>query len=559
VHVNEEIPGDSLAATGTRFQRQIRTDRVRPPNNRSRASTTTSGGGSIGHSHSHGRGHSRNLSASSVASTNSTASNPSDEATRKRPAPLAMAQDGAPRSRLTLDTFVPPGGGGVSSPTQNYAYYQPQSPGGYSTPTSATFSTGQSSPRFSVQSPSSLSRSNFYNGTRAAGRRLSVPSASVFQQVQAPGYPPLYYAAMPGNAAPNYSNASSNLVSPTSSVFSQGRRESDAELDWRRRTWHPGTYATYTQRPATSGLTYQQTPDDSRPTVAPQVAASQITRLPGIESFDHAPAPSGAAPLPRLSSPMQIDNANRPPVYPGPVDSSATGPDDRRSSAVWESGLRQNLNRLDLAHNTPPQHGSSAVEQAAVRPPFRSGHAHSVSVPNFSHPQPLTGPPAHHGMPPPNADARRDRRQGMYGAPFAGMPPPGSQPIMIAHPHRISPDSGSSDGAPTPSTSQGRELHPAILHPNGMVEYQHPNTILTEEQQRAMQAHDYAKPEPIRIDSGSHLYGHPAPGAAPVTYVLQSGHEPHGYPGYPPQQRPPHAMDRLDALVAVATSENAQK
>jgi hypothetical protein len=62
VHVNEEIPMDSLAATGTRFQRQVRTDRVRPPGNRSRASTA-------GSQTSQGRGHHRNsLSASSIGS-----------------------------------------------------------------------------------------------------------------------------------------------------------------------------------------------------------------------------------------------------------------------------------------------------------------------------------------------------------------------------------------------------------------------------------------------------------------------------------------------------------
>jgi hypothetical protein len=39
VHVNEETPPDSLAATGARFQRQVRTDRVRPPGSKPTAST----------------------------------------------------------------------------------------------------------------------------------------------------------------------------------------------------------------------------------------------------------------------------------------------------------------------------------------------------------------------------------------------------------------------------------------------------------------------------------------------------------------------------------------
>jgi hypothetical protein len=96
VHQNEEIPQDSLAATGTRFQRQVRTDRVRPPGGRSRASTGGSQSGSV-------RGHHRNsLSASSVGSVASSYSQSTD--IRRRPPPW----QGRPLGKDTPRRFTDP-------------------------------------------------------------------------------------------------------------------------------------------------------------------------------------------------------------------------------------------------------------------------------------------------------------------------------------------------------------------------------------------------------------------------------------------------------------------
>ena len=463
-----------------------------------------------------------------------------------------MAHDGPSGHRLSLDTLG-------SSPTQQYGYYhQPQSPGGYSTPTSATFSTGQSSPRFSAQAPSSLSRSTFYNGSRApTARRLSVPSAPVYQTAQPNLYQPAYFAPIPSGTAATFSNTSSTMVSPTSSVF-YGRRESEAELDWRRRTWHPGTYANYVSRPATSGLTYQQTPDDSRPTMAPQSAASQITRLPGIESFGQVPPPPAIAPPPRLSSPMQVDNGSRPPVYPGPVENAASGPSDRRSDLSWDAGLHQNLNRLEIANTTPRKHSRSYADQIVSQQHPADHLSAPRPPPNFSKPHPLIGAP----LPPPSSSigmvtALDAEARGARDIRYAGAPhPSGSRPIMIAQ-RTSSADSASSDGVPTPSTSHGTEMHPAIMHPSGYIEMQRPGQSLSEEQHRALQAQAYAKPEPTRVDSGSHVYA-TTPGTANATYVLQAGREQQLYPMYPPPARPEHDMNRLEALVAVATSEKAQ-
>ncbi|PNS14321.1 hypothetical protein CAC42_6834 [Sphaceloma murrayae] len=533
VHVNEEIPGDSLAATGTRFQRQIRTDRVRAPGGRSRAGT----GGSIG---SHVRGHSRNLSGSSVVSTASAVGNMPDDG-RRRPPPLAMANQGVPPTRMTLESYGPAG----NAPTAQYAYYQAQSPSGYSTPTSATFSTGGNSPRFPVQSPSLAPRAAYYPPTSAtSARRLSVPSVpSPYQQGHT--YPPAYYSPHPPAGFHQSTASTSSIMSPTSSTYSHSRRESDAELEWRRRTWHPGTYSAHVQRPATSGLMYQQTPDDARPTTAGHPAASQVTRLPGIESFDHAPAAAPAAARP--SSPMQIDNTGRPPVYFGPMDSSAPGPDDRRSNSVWEASLHQNLHRLDIRNATPPRHPPAAVRSRAPLPTFHFPQAPPTSDPASA---PTSGTAV---------DAARsdhlgvnNRRQGWYGGPASH-----TQPINIAQQRRSPEESGSSDGVPTPSTSQGTEANPAIVHANGMV-VRAPYTALSEEHQRAVEA-ERNKPEPVRTDSGSHVFGHYPTNSHGTAYILHSGHDGRAPPPFAPQPRPGHDMGRLEALVAVATSENAQR
>ena len=211
VHVNEEIPGDSLAATGTRFQRQIRTDRVRPPGHRSRAST-------IGSQGSHGRGHSRNLSTSSVGSTVSNASDRDEP--RRRPPPLIMANDPAARARLTLDTMRSPPG----TPSNHQRSYSNQSPGGFSTPTSATFSTGPGSPNngSSLGSPIATVPRNvgLFSG-RTPNRRLSVPSgANPFQSPHGSTYPPPYLSPLASSTASTFSNSGSAFASTTSSTYS---------------------------------------------------------------------------------------------------------------------------------------------------------------------------------------------------------------------------------------------------------------------------------------------------------------------------------------------------
>lgn len=511
VHVNEEIPGDSLAATSTRFQRQIRTDRVRPPTNRSRASTLGSQGG-------HSRGHSRNLSTSSIGSTTSSIGAADD--IRRRPQPLAMANDPSARARLSLETYNSGMGG---NPGQHQYIYYNQSPTGYSTPTSTTFSTGNQSPRFQpgMASPSStISRSSFYNGARAQSRRLSVPSGQSPFQSHNSTYPPPYFSALPSGQSATFSQNSSVFASPTSSVFSHGRRESETEMEIRRRTWHPSTNSQYAQRPATSGLTYHQTPDEPRPAFTQQQAASQMTRLPGIESFDHAP-PAGVRQPP---SPMMVDASPRPPSSGRPSD----------------AGLQQGLTRLDIAAaNAPAAEGQWQVAQGAPigQPVYFNQHA----------PPPQYVQPKHVSMPEQPVTPRKNKRNAWYGGPIT---PSHSNQVAYGTLRPSPEDSGSSDGVPTPSVAQGAEYNPVIVNPNGVTEYPAGTAITSDEQKMY-----YPPGHQGRTDSGYQTYMQQAQPAPP--YPLQAGHDPRfAQTNY--GQAPNNDMAKLEALVAVATSESSR-
>ncbi|KAF2232364.1 hypothetical protein EV356DRAFT_517481 [Viridothelium virens] len=520
VHVNEEIPTDSLAATGTRFQRQIRTDRVRPPNHRARASTLSNGGGN-------GSRHSRNLSTSSIASTASSISTP--DISRRRPPPLAMANDGAQRARLTLDTYNTTTN---SSPSSGYQAY---SPSGYSTPTSASFSTGAGSPRFSsgLQSPIAIVPRNVsFGGSRTPGRRLSVPSGgNPFQSpFGAQSYAQPYFSPLQSTNPSNFSGQSSVFASPTASNFPESRRESVQEAELRRRTWHPGTYTGLVSRPATSGLSYYQTPDAPQPAFSQQPAASQVTRLPGIESFDYAPPPR------RQASPMQLDGPNQ--SQPAPMASSSEG---RPIMHSRDNSLHRDLNNLGLASGTPPE--SQQWAQRMANPALQSPAQSTNAAPSSQFPaqppqqqQPLQPPPKP-TLVESNGDApitpRRAKRHGWYHGPTA------FSEIQQRQGQRTSPeDSSSSEGVPTPGTNAVAEFTPAIVHANGVVE-----------------------PTNAQVGDDAQKSYHPPP--PPAQYALQAGHDPRFSQANagPPQMvaPPPHSagdMGRLEALVAVATSED---
>jgi hypothetical protein len=549
VHVNEDIPAESLAATGTRFQRQIRTDRVRPAGNRSRANTLGSQGG-------HSRGHSRNLSTSSTISNASSISVSQVQDVRRRPQPLAMANDGTARARLslnTMDAYNPPLMGSPGPQIVEYVDYHAQSTG-VTTPTSATFSTANGSPSqygSAFQSPISTSRPVSWGGPGAAGlpgRRLSfqagsdAPRGPPHGQLPPPFIPPLAASA---------SGQSSMFGSPTGSNFPESRTESNADSDWRRRTWHPG----YTgPRPATSGLGYHQTPDSPRPSFTSQPAASQ-TRLPGIESFDHV-TPTA---LRRPGSPMQMDPpATRPATHYGTPETYVVRGEKRKSISWDTESMQQKIYRLEIASPNPSReqwshYQRNSGQQSANRPvtaphpsymnPQQPAHAPgSTQAPS----QEFTGSSQDSPSTP-----QRSKRHGWYNGPISEQPI--QQVARVVQ--RTSPeDSSSSEGVPTPSGTTMTEYHPAIMHSNGYVE-QRPAGTLSEEQKPDPPTSIMDRPHPLH-QLHSSPYQHSRNSNSLSSFLPRVDFERRPL-SLSQQLASSGARDtrRLDALVAVATSE----
>lgn len=442
VHVNEEIPVDSLAATGTRYQRQIRTDRVRPAP-RPRTNTASSTG-------SHSRGHSRNLSTSSVGSTSSIYSNAADA--RRRPPPLLMASDNRP----------------TTPPT--YSSYAAQSPADLSTPTSATFPGTPGSPNFGSGITSPIATQS--RGSLAA-RRLSFPSgANVFQHQHAPQYSSSYGSIYGSGPAVASTNHSSVVTSPIMSTFPQGSNMPPSSEDWRRRTWHPSTYSNLNpnySRPATSGLTYSQTPDAPHPTYTynPPPAPPQAPRLPGIESFysvqnrEKTPLRNQMAGRPSLLPASEIDVHRRAQPYDASNSTVRRSQypeidDNGRPTTTWGQDTMQHLDQLREA-------------QARQYVPATSAMGPPSYAPIMSQSQQM----AKEALELQSSASKRVKRPEGY--------------IVANASYRTSPESSSSEGVPTPGTSAA-EIHPTIVHSNSN-SYIEPQLLAGEAQQTVSRGH----------------------------------------------------------------------
>ncbi|KAL2163853.1 hypothetical protein VTH06DRAFT_5912 [Thermothelomyces fergusii] len=508
VHVNEDIPIDSLAATGTRFQRQIRTDRVRQPG-RTRAATA----GSVGPG---GRGHAKSLSTSSISSLAS-AYGVSDA--RRRPPPLVMAD---PRARMPLEPYRGPDG----------QYYRAPSPGDFSTPTSATFSTGQNSPRWGpVMSPGSSqprAQSMYAVGARTPGRRLSVPSTgNPFQSPHGAGVrgPVLGPSMLNSSNSGAYSPSQSSLLaSPTSSTATWSRRDSAssaADEAWRRRTWHPDTRDYNGVSRLSQVATPSPFPPDTVILPPPNSGAQQQgqpLRLPGIESFDEF---TRFAPPPRNPSPMMIDSGiSRPPAG---FQAGGPGAEDQRSRASqWDSSLDRGLNRLDI--NTPPRDGAglwateanqalhARAEQTRVRfePELKPSPAVHPPVAPATPPN-IFGPRHQHTVSAPSFDTTREsRRHGWYNGPAS-------------------------------SYSAGGTIHEGRSHIDRIV---HPNVS-------SFQGFPARDQQPLVHQQ--HQPGSPMERTERIERMERMEQIPERSPN---QGSEPESMRRLEALVAVATGQN---
>lgn len=436
MHINEDIPIDSLAATSTRFQRQIRTDRV-ARGGRSRASTLGNNGGPI-------RGHSKSLSTSSIGSISSVGSSystirPDDlrEDFRRRPPPLVMAD---PNARLSVESYRSLG-------SSQYTY-RPTSPSDYGTPTSATFSTGQSSPRWgsTVGSPAtSYSRSHVMyhsSGAQTPGRRLSVPSTgNPFQSphgIGGPGRPLFGPGSMSASNSATLSSPGGNyLGSPTAPTnagwYRRDSANSAAEEAWRRRTWHPesNNFVTTPGSRLSQVITSSQLepPPEALPAVSGDRNSQQNVRLPGIQSLlgkqDDTVRPLSP---PRSSDAMVIDTDRSAPVLLPSANISA----DRLHRGLDRLQI-SNLTRLNTHDTTPPPYVQDGARvwanevQAEMQARVEQPRPYQPVVRFQAQPQ-VVHPP--HAMPagpsrghqhtmsaPLITNARESKRRGWYNGP----------------------------------------------------------------------------------------------------------------------------------------------
>ncbi|KFY52012.1 hypothetical protein V496_08696 [Pseudogymnoascus sp. VKM F-4515 (FW-2607)] len=537
VHVNEEIPGDSLAASSTRFQRQIRSDRVRPPGNRSRASTSSS---------QQPRGHTRNsLSASSIGSIYAGREDP-----RRRPAPLIMAGD--PRSRFSFDSYTSAEGQYVSSGGPGNS--------GYNTPTSSRYSGGYDSAQWSsaVGSPvhGHSRTASMYADRRMAARRLSVPSSESPFGPQGFGPPssfgPPTLAPLGSGTQESFSPSGSILASPTSPITpSWSRRESLASAaadDFRRRTWHhPELQQGFTSR-------LQSVMSSNRPAPAPPPSAPHTNAppsngsitLPGIESFLSRPV----TPPRRNPSPMEVDT---------PTRHDSVWPDERHAGATvqWESSLPRNFTRLEIAQQTSRPDDASAWATDATRAVHERAAQQSQMSPR---PQPRVSfsattysphdPPSrhqnHHISAPP-LTPRDSKRQGWYAGPL----PPRQRP---------SPEGGSSssdNGIPgTPRMTGHGDYGPVIVQqPGGGWDERDREGQRAAAEQGAQMQQDQGREGGSRPDQGQRQ-GEEFNGRIPA--AIEQAYATYGAVTLPPPAEAVKADDgmlRLEALVAVATGE----
>ena len=151
------------------------------------------------------------------------------------------------------------------------------------------------------------------------------------------------------------------------------------------------------------------------------------------------------------------------------VDSSPRPPSSGKPS---DAGLHQNLTSLDIAAANAPADQWQTVQPQQIA---QQGYVNQQPV-TVAPQQVQTMPPSMTGPP---ITPRKNKRQAWYGGPVT----PHSNNQAAQGTHRRSPeDSGSSDGVPTPGTSQGTEFHPVIVNLSGNTETYPNGGVMTDEQ-----------------------------------------------------------------------------
>ncbi|CAK7270392.1 Up in starvation [Sporothrix epigloea] len=538
VHMHEEIPLGSLAATGTRFQRQIRPDRaVRagPPNGRARPGSLSGPS----------RGHSKSFSTSNIA-LGSGSYGVHDDVREMRPRPIPLMIDPRVRQHQT-------------DPRAYHATdetFRPMTPPEMVTPTSITFSNGPATPHWGGArggSPFSSRHPSMYAPSESPSRRLSVPSSEAYYQSPSSALPPrghLYSASASSNGGGFFSSPTQTSGRPGSSDFSSvsewSRRESfSSTTDDRRRTWHPSSRdfrnpvttpngmpggSEMSAAPGSLNAHHQLTGPQPPPPMTVAIRPDQQNngvRLPGIDSFLQRPLSTER----QAPAPVVAEVERYPPGPPQPVARSPNQhPSHQRPlSGNWD-GLQNGLHRLDIAGQSPPQEPSQEWNQPLYpndgRAPqtvrfdheaaredqmlqnnaggsiaYNRGHQHTMSAPAYN-----------------MSTARQTKRQAWYDGAAAG----GSAARVDRMVH--------------PNLANGFSGFPGRGVPQTVHEHQpHEQDTYSHSRERSY--------EPYRRGLSPLQSGRRGPplGSAPQTGVPATGGD---------------SFRRLDALVAVATSES---
>jgi hypothetical protein len=223
---------------------------------------------------------------------------------------------------------------------------------------------------------------------------------------------------------------------------------------------------------------------------------------------------------------MMIDTPSRAPVHTG---EQLPRPDDRRNVSQWDMGLHRGITHLNIAQGTPPSDAASSWASEANRAVQAQAERAQPTVrfeqSTYTAPREPTNTyqtHQHHVSAPP-ITPREAKRHGWYHGPVVVQ--------QDARRQRTSPeDSSSSEGGVpgTPGSVSATDYNPSIVHPGGWVE----------PSQRPMNANSYST-YPSGNPDASYSYGH---ASRSMTHN-------------PVHEEPKPDMLRLEALVAVATSE----
>lgn len=474
-----------------------------------------------------------------------------------------MANDGTARARMSLEAMTsppntPPGQAhgflGHSPGVQLYTGYSAGGPGDMGSPYYA----------------SPASTTSAFWPDRMAARRLSVPSGQrPFDSPHGATYPPGYVRQQMPTPV-RYSGNGNSFASPTTGsqtpIDTPGLSPSEADL--RRRTWHPSTYSGF-PRPIRDSWPQQpaQRIHPEFPAVVPpseSPSRNQTTRLPGIESFDQYPL----LPPPRQPTPMLVDRApevrtstsisTATPAFAPSFSSQApaqrplppfTGAGHRRGNLSIDTTLQRTLTNLDI-HGTSSQRDATQWGQQTLgelqsigsRPSTSSTYSQASNrqetIPGdqpSGHSQSQSSEFAQHW----NNRVSADRPQNPTSLPFT-------------RPENAGNDGINNSVEYNPDVTQGRTSSDGSQNSNVPSSTGDTVSRLTLDLSRTLFSFPFSSSYILGLSSDMKLQpqnnGFP-PTANPNT-------NPGFYSGAPSNDS---GMDRLEALVAVATSEDKDK